>query len=200
MLALLWRHRERPGIGSTRWWKVWAKRFLTSFALLSSVRQSEKLRRKGAQIAAPIFLSPSIWNGKRANLEIGRGSFIGRVEVHLHDRVCIGQNVIINDGVRLLTASHVVDDPHFRMSTGPIIIGDYAWIAMGAILLPGITVGRGAVIGAGAVITRNVPDLAIAVGNPARILDKSRNGDLQYQPLRLLATFEAWLGKGGLPE
>ncbi|MDT5121115.1 MAG: hypothetical protein QOC96_597 [Acidobacteriota bacterium] len=200
MLMWLWQHRERPTIGSARWWKVWAKRIATLTPLLSSIRQSKKLKRHGARIKAPIFLSPSIWNGRATNLEIGEGSFIGRTEVHLHDRVCIGRNVIINDGVRLLTASHLVDDVDFRLVTGPIVIGDYAWIAIGAILLPGVSIGAGAVVGAGALITKDIPDYGIAVGNPARILAKPRPNGLRYNPLQSLATFEAWLGKKGMPE
>jgi maltose O-acetyltransferase len=133
-------------------------------------------------------------------LEIGAGSFVGRAEVHLHDRVTIGRNVVINDGVRLLTASHMVDDTKFRLTSAPIIIGDYAWIAMGAMLLPGVSVGVGAVVGAGALVNRNIPDFAIAVGNPARILTKSRMNGLEYSPLQFLPSFEAWLGKTRLPE
>jgi acetyltransferase-like isoleucine patch superfamily enzyme len=200
MLSLLLKYRERPAFGSPRWWKVWAKRCATAPHLLASVLRLSKLRRKGACIEMPVFISPSVWNGKFTNLKIGKGSFVGRVEMHLHDRVCIGRNVIINDGARLLTASHMVDDIDFRMVTGPIVIGDYAWIAIGAILLPGVSVGAGAVVGAGALITKDVPDYGIAVGNPARILEKSRPSGLRYSPLQSLATFEAWLGKDGMPE
>jgi len=195
MLSWLWKHRERPAFGSSRWCKVWAKRLITLPQLLTSVYRVIKLGRQGAQIALPAFISPSVWNGKAANLELGKGSFLGRVEVHLHERVRIGQDVIINDGVRLLTGSHDVNDPDFRMVMGPIVIEDYAWIAIGAILLPGVTVGRGAVVGAGAVVTANVPDYAIAVGNPARILNKGRSHDLRYKPLQGLAVIEAWLGR-----
>jgi acetyltransferase-like isoleucine patch superfamily enzyme len=200
MLSLLLKYRERPTLGSLRWWKVWAKRCATAPPLLASILRLSKLRRKGASIDMPVFISPSVWNGKIANLKIGRGSFVGRVEMHLHDRICVGNNVVINDGVRLLTASHMVDDVDFRLVTGPIVIGDYAWIAIGAILLPGVSVGAGAVVGAGALITKDVPDYGIAVGNPARILGKSRSSGLRYNPLQSLATFEAWLGKNGMPE
>jgi maltose O-acetyltransferase len=195
MLKWIWDHRERPPIGSSRWWRVWAKRLATLPQLLASVYRLAKLAHHGAKITLPAFVSPSIWNGKAANLEIGRGSFIGRAEVHLHHRVRIGRDVIINDGVRLLTASHDVNDPDFRLVMGPIVIGDHAWIAIGAMLLPGVTVGEGAIVGAGAVVTTDVPDYAIAVGNPARILNKARSRDLRYEPLHGLATLEAWLGR-----
>jgi acetyltransferase-like isoleucine patch superfamily enzyme len=200
MLMWLWRYRERPAIGSTRWWKVWAKRMATAPSLFASLVRLEKLRFNGAQIDLPVYVSPSVWNGRETNLTIGKGSFIGRVEVYLHDRVHIGRNVVINDGVRLLTASHLIDDPDFRLLTGAIEIGDHAWIAIGAMILPGVSVGTGAVVGAGAVVTRNVPAYGVAVGNPVRILTKTRNTGLRYKPLSFLATFEAWLGERGLPE
>lgn len=195
MLMWLWRNRERPRLGSIRWWKVWAKRIMTAPPLISSVRQAAKLNRRGARIDVPVYLSPSVWNGKPTSLDIGSGSFVGRTEVHLHDRVSIGRCVVINDGVKILTASHNVDARDFSLVKGPIVIGDFAWIAVGAILLPGISIGVGAVVGAGAVVTKDIPDYGIAVGNPARILSKSRRRDLEYRPFALVAGVEAWLGR-----
>ena len=200
MIGWLWRYRERPTVGSVRWWKVWAKRITTMRALFSSTRQVGKLKRHGAKIASPSFLSPSVWNGNAANLAIGKGSFIGRIEAHLHDRLSIGRNVIINDGVRLLTASHMVNDIDFNLVTSPIVISDYAWVAIGAIILPGVSVGVGAVVGAGALVTKDVPDGGIVVGNPARLINKSRTEELRYSPLQFLATIEAWLGRDEMPK
>jgi len=68
----------------------------------------------------------------------------------LHDEVRIGSHVCINDGVVILTASHDVNDPHWRAVTKPVVIDDYAWIATGATILPGVRIGRGAVVGASA--------------------------------------------------
>ncbi|MCI0746947.1 MAG: hypothetical protein L0Y58_16210 [Verrucomicrobia subdivision 3 bacterium] len=200
MLKWLWTNRERPLLGSKQWWKVWAKRALTAPRLLGAIRRQTALRRRGAQIQSPSFMAPSVVNGNPARLEIGAGSFVGRVEIHLHDRIQIGRNVVLNDGVRLLTGSHDVNDPNFKLLTGPIVIGDYAWIAMGAVLLPGVMVGEGAVVGADAVVSKDVPDYTIMVGNPARPLNKTRNRQLRYQPLRGLASVEAWLGRDGIIE
>lgn len=200
MLGWLWKYRERPALGSSRWWRVWAKRLATAPSLLASIRRLRRLGRQGARLDLPVFVSESIWNGKAANLEIGKGSFVGRTKVHLDDRVCIGRNVIINDGVFLLTGSHDVNDPDFRLVTRPIIIHDYAWIGMRATILPGVTIGKGAVVGAGAVLATDVPEYAIVVGNPATRLNKSRTRDLRYEPLRNLASIEAWLGRPEMDE
>jgi acetyltransferase-like isoleucine patch superfamily enzyme len=109
--------------------------------------------------------------------------------------ITIGSKVCINDGVQLLTASHDVRDRHWSMRAAPIVIGDYAWIATGAVILPGVRIGEGAVIGAGAVVTRDVPDRALAVGNPARVRRDARALELRYNPNRFVALFEAWLGR-----
>lgn len=178
---------------------MWAKRLATAPALVAALRRVSKLRHHGARIDLPAFVAPCVWNGKISNLEIGKGTFVGRAEVHLHDRICIGKYVTINDGARLLTASHSLDDPDFHLLKGPIVIGDYAWIAMGAMLLPGVTVGKGSVVGAGAVVARNIPDYSVVVGNPARTLTKTRTTNLRYEPLRGLASIEAWLGRNAEP-
>jgi maltose O-acetyltransferase len=123
---------------------------------------------------------------------VGEGSFIGRAELAVHDQMTIGRGVCINDGARLLTASHDVSDPHWGRVTRPVIIHDHVWIAVDAIILPGVTLGRGAVVGAGAVVTRDVPECGIVVGNPARLLDKKRVSSLDYSPVGHLALFTAW--------
>jgi maltose O-acetyltransferase len=194
MLVWLWQHRERPRIASAHWWKVWAKRVALALSLLRTILRQSSLRFKGARIDTPAFISPALFNGKLSNLEIQSRSFVGRVEMHLHDKIHIGSNVVINDGVRLLTASHVVNDANFRQITAPIFIGDYAWISTGAMLLPGVSIGTGAVVGAGALVTKDVPAYGVVVGNPGRLVETGRTTDLQYNPLRFVASYEAWLG------
>lgn len=64
-----------------------------------------------------------------------------------------------------------------ELTCKPVEIGDYAWIGAGATVLPGVRVGRHAVVGAASVITKDVPDYAVAVGNPAKVikmLDKEK--------------------------
>jgi acetyltransferase-like isoleucine patch superfamily enzyme len=106
----------------------------------------------------------------RGGVSIGRGSVIDR------DCVLDGRGTIrIGDGVNLapevmvLTASHDADDlDGFGGVTSGVVIDDHAWIATRALLLPGIRIGRGAVVGAGSVVTRDVADGVIVAGNPAR--------------------------------
>lgn len=132
--------------------------------------------------------------GNLEKLRIGANSVLGRVEVHLHAEVEIGSSVCINDGVKLMTGSHDVLDPDWKMFGRAIRIQDYAWVATGAVILPGVTIGRGAVVGASSVVTRDVPDYAVATGNPAHIRENVRCRELRYLPAKFLAFQSAWLG------
>jgi acetyltransferase-like isoleucine patch superfamily enzyme len=144
---------------------------------------------------APLTNFPSLPLGGAGKLRIGEESAIlGSVTIALHADVHIGSRVVINDGAKLLTGSHHVADHRWRTFDKPIVIKDYAWIAENAIILPGVTIGRGAVVGAGSVVRTDVPDYAICFGNPARVYPTRRPATLHYSPVRQVARFEAWLG------
>ncbi len=106
----------------------------------------------------------------------------------------IGCNVCINDGAKLLTASHDLKDTKWRSFAEGIIIDDFAWVATDATILPGVRIGKGAVVGAGAVVARDVPDFAVAIGNPAQVRENARERSLDYSPVRSQAVSNAWLG------
>jgi maltose O-acetyltransferase len=122
------------------------------------------------------------------------------VEIHLHASVRIGNCAVINDHCRLLTGSHDVHAPNWELVAEPIVIGDYAWIGLGAILLPGVTIGRGAVVGAGAVVSKTVDPMVIVAGNPARPIGRRNAPRLTYRPSTSSALFEAWLGPAASDE
>jgi maltose O-acetyltransferase len=87
--------------------------------------------------------------------------------------VAIGDRVQIASAVQILAADHPLDveTRASGLENGqPIVIEDDAWIGGGAILCPGVTVGRGSVIGAGSVVTRDIPPDVVAVGSPCRVL------------------------------
>ncbi len=109
------------------------------------------------------------------NTVINRQSYLdGRVPLY------IGNNVNISHQVMIHTLTHDPQNPDFVCVEAPVHIGDYVWIGARAIILPGITIGDGAVVGAGAVVTRDVEPYTIVAGNPARVL-KKRNRDLRYR-------------------
>lgn len=106
---------------------------------------------------------------RRDGLTIGAYSRINR-DCCLDARgpLRIGDNVSVSPEVTILTAFHRMDDPTFRVETRPVVIEDYAWIGTRATILAGVTLGRGSVVAAGAVVTRDVAPLEIVGGIPAR--------------------------------
>ena len=110
-------------------------------------------------------------------LKIGRGVFVNsNLLAMARGGITIGDHARIAANVQLLSNNH---DPYV-LTCKPVEIGDYARIGAGATVLPGVRVGRHAVIGAASVVTKDVPDYAVAVGNPARVikmLDKEKIED-----------------------
>jgi maltose O-acetyltransferase len=88
-------------------------------------------------------------------------------------RVTVGDDVQMGPRVQLLTATHPVEAELRRAkweSAEPIVIGDNVWLGGGVIVCPGVTIGADTVVGAGAVVTRDLPQGVLAVGNPARVV------------------------------
>lgn len=92
----------------------------------------------------------------------------------------IGDSVSISHRVMLVTGGHDVQSPDFRQSDAPICIGNYVWIGAGAIVLKGVSIGDGAVVAAGAVVTHDVPAFSVVAGVPAKVIG-SRPENLEYQ-------------------
>ena len=87
----------------------------------------------------------------------------------------IGDNVLFGPAVHLYTATHPLDSAKRRSGlelAKPISVGDDAWLGGGAIVLPGVTIGARAVVGAGSVVTRDIPADERVAGNPARPIDR----------------------------
>ncbi len=111
-----------------------------------------------------------------SNISLGAGVFLNFNCVVLDvARITIGDGTQIGPNVQLLTADHPRDTEARRKGLEfgrPITIGRNVWIGGGAIILPGVMIGDDAIIGAGSVVTRNVPAGATVVGNPARPVSK----------------------------
>ena len=93
--------------------------------------------------------------------------------------ITIGNNVSISQEVTILTADHDLDSPDFAGRNNPVVIEDYAWIGTRATILPGCVIGKGAVIAAGALVTKSVEPFAVMAGVPAKMI-KTRNPDINY--------------------
>ncbi|NJK39099.1 MAG: acetyltransferase [Oscillatoriales cyanobacterium RM2_1_1] len=104
-----------------------------------------------------------------------------------HYYIKTGSDVSIGPEATILTLGHDPQSSEFSDRGGDVIIGDRVWIAYRAIILPGITIGEGAVVGAGSVVTKDVKPYAIVAGNPARVI-KQRTETLNYN-----LKFNPWL-------
>lgn len=195
-IVYLIKNRERPPILSKRWLIVWAKRGLTFPELLKNLFSVWYCRVRGGEVGALSIIEGTLIVGNISNLKIGNESFIAKtVNFALHEKIDIGSRVVINNGVQLLTASHDLNDSSWQMYSKPIVIEDYAWVATNAIILPGVRVGTGAVIGAGAIVRKNVEPFHIFSGDSNSHVIKKRVEFLNYSPVSFCSSYEAWLGK-----
>jgi len=125
---------------------------------------------KGLNVGFACAVSPHV--------EIGDYSSFGNRCV-IQGGVKIGSHVMMGPDVKIYTRTHNFQDISRPMrlqgdTFDPVIIGDDVWIGCNVVILPGTTIGSHAVIGAGAVVTKDIPEYAVVVGNPARIV-KFRN-------------------------
>lgn len=117
-------------------------------------------------------------------LNIGEGTVIGDNSILDARRggIIFGKNVNVGSNVHLWTGSHDINDPYFRSrkkNRGPINVGDRVWIGPSVTILHSVNIGEGAVVAAGAVVTKDVPPYAIVGGVPARRIGE-RSHDLRY--------------------
>lgn len=114
-------------------------------------------------------------------ISIGEGSIIGFwATIDARHGVTIGEHVNLSSEVALWTLQHDPNDRDFGVRGGPIVIDDFAWVSFRATILPGVRIGRGAVVAANAVVTKDVDDYAIVAGVPAKVIGE-RSRDLAYR-------------------
>lgn len=119
-----------------------------------------------------------------AVIAIGDGVGMSGCTVSAHNSIVIGDNVLIGSGALIMDSDAHSLEPTARRKGGegrskPIVIENDVFIGARAIILKGVTVGRGSVVGAGAVVSRNVPPYSIVVGNPARVVRQLLKEDMQ---------------------
>ena len=134
------------------------------FYLLSGVR---------LPLSSTIHCGANFFNPE--GIEIGQDSIIGS-HCFLDGRapLKIGDHTDIASEVLIYNDEHDINDPDFTNSFGPVTIGDYVFIGPRAIILPGITIGNGAVVAAGAVVTKNIPAFEVWGGVPAKKISDRR--------------------------
>lgn len=116
------------------------------------------------------------------NISIGKGSIIGdHAALDGRDKLEIGNHVDIASQVMIYNSQHDINDPFFDAIEKPVKIKDYVFIGPRAIILPGVTIGKGAIIAAGAVVTKDVAEKSVVAGVPAKEIKKRNIDKLNYR-------------------
>lgn len=110
---------------------------------------------------------------KNATLTLGSGYANNDTEINCFRSITIGDNVAISKGVIIRDSDNHVLNGKVDRTTAPIVIGNHVWIGLRAIILKGVTIGDGAVIAAGAVVTRDVPPKSLVAGVPAKVIKEN---------------------------
>jgi len=118
-----------------------------------------------------------------SGISIGQNSILNRgITLDGRAGITVGNQVSISAGVIILTGSHEVDSPDFLFSGKPVVVEDYVWIGTRAMILPGITLGKGSVVAAGSIVTKDTLPYSVVAGNPA-LHKRFRSRDLSYNPV-----------------
>ena len=116
------------------------------------------------------------------NISIGEDSIIGEgVVLDGRDKLIIGNHVDIASEVMIYNSEHDFNDPYFLAKNAPVLIEDYVFIGPRAIILPGVKIGKGAVVAAGAVVTKDVVPFSVVGGVPAKIIGERKIKNLSYK-------------------
>ena len=115
-------------------------------------------------------------------ITIGKDTIVGEgVILDGRDQLTIGDHVDIASEVMIYNAQHDINDENFKAITAPVTIEDYVFIGPRAIILPGVTIKKGAVVGAGAVVTKDVEEFSIVGGVPAKVIGERSNKNPTYK-------------------
>ena len=165
-------HSTSNKIGRVFWAIAWGLLFRPSPKIMLGWRRM-LLRLFGARIGkgAKIMPSAKIW--APWNLTMGEEACLSHdVDCYCVAPVSIGAHATISQYSYLCAATHDVEDPHMRLVTAPIVIGDGAWVAADVFVAPGITIEEGAVVGVRSSVFRDMPAWTICAGNPCRPIRK----------------------------
>ena len=148
-------------------------------------KRAALLRKMLAEVGENCFIeAPFYANWGGHHLHLGNGIYINYGLTCVDDtHIYIGDRTLLGPNCTLAAASHPIDPELRRMGyqyNAPVRIGQNCWLGAGVIVLPGVTVGDNAVIGAGSVVTRDLPSNVVAVGNPCRVLREVNERDREF--------------------
>lgn len=178
--------KEATGKISARFYNYLADFFLFWLHLLCYIPSHHirrlLLRTAGAKIGKGSIVHMGCRFFSLKKIVIGEDSIIGEgAFLDGRDTLRIGDHVDIASQVLIYNSEHDISSEDFHPVLGTVVIGDYAFIGPRTIILPGVKVGKGAVIAAGAVVTKDVSDFAIVGGVPAEVIGERKLKDPHYK-------------------
>lgn len=137
-------------------------------------RRRQLLKRILGSTKENLYIEPSFWCDYGYNIEVGENFYSNHNLVILDcAAVKFGDNVFIGPNCSFYTAGHPLDAKQRNAGleyAHPITVGDNVWLGGNVVILPGVTIGNNSVIGAGSVVTKNIPENVVAVGNPCKVV------------------------------
>lgn len=185
MMPTAERIRSRVASIRTRIHTILNRRRFNRWGVHSRLEAPSKLvRPQLVAVGDNVYLGAHSWlnasddrKDGQPTLNIGDGTYIGRFsQINAWREVVIGRNVLIGDRVFISDADHCFRDTSLPIINqgdafvGAVYLADGCWIGIGAVILPGVTVGKNSVVAANSVVTRDVPDYSIVAGAPAKII------------------------------
>jgi putative colanic acid biosynthesis acetyltransferase WcaF len=165
--------RGRGVIVVQLWWLIQSTLFACSPQFAYKWRNF-LLRIFGAKIGQNVIVRPSVRITYPWKLTIKDNAWVGDyVDLYTLGEITIGKNAVVSQKSYLCTGSHDYQSESFDIFAKPIVIEDEAWVATDVFIAPGVTIGKGAVIGARSSVYQNMPEGMICIGNPAKPI-KSR--------------------------
>lgn len=153
-------------------------------------RPSEQLKRgeilKGvfAEMGKNCYIEPPLHANWGKNTHLGDNVYanfnltlVDDTDIYIGDNVMIGPNVIIDTGTHPINPELRRKQAQYNIS---VVIEENVWIGGGAIILPGVRIGKNSVIGAGSVVTKDIPENVVAVGNPCKVMREIGERDKKY--------------------
>lgn len=168
------RHSLKSKVARVVWNAVWTLLFLpTPRGNMFRPWRIALLKLFGANVKWSSNVLPSCRIWQPWKLTMGEYACLSEdVDCYAVDEIIIGDQATVSQGVKLCTAGHDTSSEIMELTFSPIVIGANAWVAGWSIVMPGVTVGDGAVVAAGAVVTKDVKPWTIVGGNPAKLIKK----------------------------
>ncbi len=164
--------------------RIRAKRRMIAFNATGPDNLEERFRLIGEIFGkeTKVWIEPPFYFCYGTNIEIGEGCYINFNCNFVDDtKIIIGNKVMFGPAVTIATVGHPIN-PDYReyMYADPVKIEDNCWIGAGSTICPGVTIGENSVIGAGSVVTKDIPANSIAVGNPCKVMRSIGEHDMKY--------------------